>query len=307
MRRDPNLSTVQRLRFMLQGHDPLEASWYQQQYGSLDGLVSRYDRGTSLRALNAEDGDRLRNKLAFADTIRAAGFPHPLIYGHTRDGALLWNGDGEVQVRKTFARGEPIVLKPLDGKGGVGIEFLTDFAALDRPRTGDFLLTAFARQADYAARIFPGATNTIRILTVTPDDLPVIAAATHRFGAGSSRGVDNFHAGGVHAAVDLATGRLGDAVKVGTSNRLLRSSCHPETNSRIEGVVIPHWEEVKRLALAMADHMPSLPYIGWDIVVTEAGPVVLEGNGSPDAALHQLHGRLLDNAATRPFYERHIS
>ncbi|HVF83982.1 MAG TPA: hypothetical protein VM913_07410 [Sphingomicrobium sp.] len=65
-RRKPSLSTLKRLRYTLKGHDPVEASWYEQTYGSLDGCASRFDGGTFLSVLNERHKHRLKHKLAFA-------------------------------------------------------------------------------------------------------------------------------------------------------------------------------------------------------------------------------------------------
>lgn len=56
---------------------------------------------------------------------------------------------------------------------------------------------------------------------------------------------------------------------------------HPDTGVIFNGFKIPYWEDAKKLAVASAEKLPELTYIKWDIAIMEAGPVVIEGNGTP--------------------------
>src|SRR4029434_183256 len=55
-----------------------------------------------------------------------------------------------------------------------------------------------------------GALSTVRVLTCLNElGVPEIAGASFRMAVGRNRTVDNIHAGGIAAAVDFETGRLG--------------------------------------------------------------------------------------------------
>ena len=53
---------------------------------------------------------------------------------------------------------------------------------------------------------------------------------------------------------------------------------HPETSARIAGRVIPGWNDMVQLALHAHATLPCIPFIGWDIVDTTDGVLLLEAN-----------------------------
>lgn len=304
---DPGMPMGRRLRHIIRGYHPLEASWYEQVRGSTEGCVSNYHRETGFTGLNGEHGYLLGNKLVFAHVMNNAGFPHPRVFGFTHRGTWHWLGDGRSGLAEALASGGRAVVKPVNGRKGASIEFIAEISALDVPRPEDVLVSAFVQQADYAARIFPGSLNTIRVLTVVTDGgAPLVAATVHRFGSSATRGVDNFSAGGMVARVHLETGVLDKAVWIGHRNRLVWSREHPDTRAPIEAVQVPHWEELKRLALGMCAELPFLKYVGWDIAVTDQGPVVIEGNAHPSLRFFQLYEPMLGDGRLRPFFAAHM-
>ena len=86
---------------------------------------------------------------------------------------------------------------------------------------------------------------------------------------------DNFASGGLACPVGLDDGRLGAAVFKSQPNSFI---AHPDTGATILGRTLPHWSEVKRLAVAAHQEFKRLPTIGWDIAIAEDGPVIVEGN-----------------------------
>jgi hypothetical protein len=170
----------------------------------------------------------------------------------------------------------------------------------------DFIVTNVIQQADYAARIFPRSANTLRIITMQdPEDgfRPFIPLAAHRFGVNMSAPTDNFARGGVNAKIDLSTGRLSQAMgnpkfDPGTHER------HPDTGERIEGVEIPNWPLAKQTVLDLAGTFGFLTFVGWDVIVTNDGVVVIEGNNPPSRAI-QMWQPFLTDERVRRFFEYH--
>ncbi len=197
-----------------------------------------------------------------------------------------------------------LVCKPIDGAGGRDVSVIRSAATV--PKKGSYLIEAFVQQHDYAAAIFPGSLNTIRIVTMAESGEAFIAGAAHRFGSEASAPVDNFKRGGLSAQVDLQTGRL----SAGRSNPGLHKehvhARHPETGAPIAGVQVPMWEDAKTLALRLAALFPGLQHIGWDICITEKGPQVIEGNSRlPNPNLIQAHSPILLDPKVRAFLRRH--
>lgn len=172
------------------------------------------------------------------------------------------------------------------------------------------ILTEYVNQAAYAERIYPGASNTLRILImVDPEtDEPFIAAAIHRFGTESSGHVDNWSSGGLSVHLDADTGELGKAAASPKGNGFERLTHHPDTDARIAGTEIPGWEEVREGVLEVADDYSSmLRYVGWDVIVTgdDGSFVIVEGNSASDLDLIQTHEPLLTDDRVRRFYRHH--
>ncbi len=133
-----------------------------------------------------------------------------------------------------------------------------------------------------------GALPTVRALTCL-DELgaPEFIGGVFRMSIGANRTVDNFHAGGIACRVDLASGALGKASNLGADARLGWLSLHPDTGAEIEGAGMPFWEETKALAVEAHGVFGDRVIIGWDIGILSDGPMIVEGNGSPDLDIMQ--------------------
>jgi glutathione synthase/RimK-type ligase-like ATP-grasp enzyme len=65
---------------------------------------------------------------------------------------------------------------------------------------------------------------------------------------------------------------------------------HPNTGAAIVGRQLPQWEEIKALAVQAHRAFDDRVIVGWDIGVTDQGPLVVEGNSSPDLDIVQRFG-----------------
>lgn len=111
------------------------------------------------------------------------------------------------------------------------------------------------------------------------------------------RDSDNFdhgHSGNWQAAVDLSSGRL---TRIGAGYTLLAgrpgqsSIKHPQTQQELLGVVLPDWDQLVDLARRAHRAFPGFIFPGWDIAITDAGPVILEANMTGDVDLPQMAHR----------------
>jgi hypothetical protein len=116
---------------------------------------------------------------------------------------------------------------------------------------------------------------------------PEALNAAFRMAIRADSAVDNFHAGGIASAVDVATGRLGPATGLGRGGDFSWHERHPVTGGVIVGRILPNWPE----AVALATHAHRLLgkriVVGWDIGFLPDGPCLVEGNAGPDADIHQ--------------------
>jgi hypothetical protein len=126
---------------------------------------------------------------------------------------------------------------------------------------------------------------TVRVQTlIGRDGLPRILAAVFKLQPGKS-GVDHLIYGAVGCWVDRDTGKLGRG----------RSRLHdedvttvPETDRSFLGFQLPLWEETRAVALEAAAAFPWARCIGWDIGLSDRGPVIVEGNERWSPSLIQM-------------------
>lgn len=178
---------------------------------------------------------------------------------------------------------QKMVFKVSDGKCGVGvmIEPVSKFhSAQDviqfmKDNSLD-LVEEFIIQHDDLNRLSPSAVNTVRIFTQLNSENKVeILGCRQRISINNS--VDNMAAGNVAASIDEATGLInGKGVFSDITKEPIGT--HPVTGVKIEGFQVPFWKECLQLAKDAALAHPQNRSIGWDIVVTNEGPGLIEGN-----------------------------
>ena len=137
-------------------------------------------------------------------------------------------------------------------------------------------------------KLTAGALPTLRVLTcLNESDEPEVVAAMLRTSFGKNRTVDNLHAGGIGALVDLKSGALSRSSNLGADARLGWFSTHPDTGAQIEGTIVPRWNDTKEMAVAAHRHFRDRVVVGWDISILPDGPIFIEGNGNPDLDILQ--------------------
>ncbi|SEV87273.1 sugar-transfer associated ATP-grasp domain-containing protein [Natrinema salifodinae] len=230
----------------------------------------------------------------------------------------------------TLADGEQLVLKWFSGGGGNNVhflerttggedggdgEYLFDGAPIGERELAEtladldhYLVCEHVDQADYAADMFPETANTIRVLTMYDEreGEAFVPIAIHRIGTDESVPVDNFSNGGLTALVDRETGRLSAGAEYPHDGVVDWHESHPDTGTRIEGTAVPGWEQIRERLLEIAETLSHVPYVGWDLVVTDEGEFrIIEANSYPGVASLQVHRPLLTDARTRRFYRDH--
>lgn len=185
-----------------------------------------------------------------------------------------------------------LVFKSADGNCGTEVE-IRDCKDFDWQSLIAFMedsvyevVEEFIKQHRELNRLSPSAVNTIRIFTELNDQGNVeILGCRLRISVDSP--VDNMAAGNLAAPIDEVTGKLsGPAVYSDITK--LEQEYHPVTNVRIKGFQIPFWEETLEMVKKAAKLHPQNRSIGWDIVMTEKGPGLIEGNHDWCKLLWQL-------------------
>jgi len=288
--------------------------------------LSDYKRYLYTPRINGKYSLILNDKLLFSRVLSEYKCFFPENYFLVEKGHIVnFSGNDEKQnidsVIERLENNKKLVLKPLKGACGKSVHVLSlsDGCLLaDNKETSkeemvqlfagqkSSLLCEYVFQHPYSAAINPEAVNTIRIVTMWDYSVrqPFIAAAVHRFGVKDTGPVDNFSKGGLCCAVDLEKGVLSKGVSMPRNDGLTWRTVHPESGSALENLVIPFWDMVKTKILQMASDLFFIPYIGWDIAITEDGFRVIEGNNFTDVNLLQVHAPLLLDPRVRAFYHR---
>jgi hypothetical protein len=138
----------------------------------------------------------------------------------------------------------------------------------------------------------PHGLGTVRAVTALHRKQARVLSACLRIPVGLNA-ADNFKhgaSGNLVAAIDLGTGRLSKAFGSADRSwpRIVEVGCHPDSGGRFEGFSLPQWRAVVELVLAAQRTVSGLPTVGWDVAITESGPVLVEGNPASDADLLQV-------------------
>ena len=92
------------------------------------------------------------------------------------------------------------------------------------------------------------------------------------------------------APIDLQSGEMGLFTGDNMKTSHLRYENHLVTGSPIRGRVLHDWRGIRELAISAHNAFPHRMLVGWDIALTENGPVMLEGNTNLDVMfLQRVH------------------
>ncbi len=130
-----------------------------------------------------------------------------------------------------------------------------------------------------ALRAFKTAcVNTVRAITIRGKSGKIeLFAAFLRVGNNDESFVDNRAKGGLAVGVDLKTGRL---MKYGFPHEKFgtKTTIHPLSGICFDGYQLPFWQETVELIMNAHRQFPDIATIGWDVTMTDHGPLIVEAN-----------------------------
>jgi Sugar-transfer associated ATP-grasp len=185
-----------------------------------------------------------------------------------------------------------LVLKVSNGKCGDQVEiretkYFNSVSLLNYMNSKKYdMVEEFINQHPILNELSPSGVNTVRIITQLNYNHEVkLLGCRLRISVNSS--VDNLAAGNLAAPIDEETGMInGPAVY----SDIIKSDqkFHPISGVAIVGFQVPFWPETISLAKDAALLNKQNQSIGWDIVITEKGPGLIEGNHDWCKLLWQL-------------------
>ena len=194
---------------------------------------------------------------------------------------LFLNGNNSDEFKKFISNKKEIIVKPLDGEGGHGIEKIT----VDIKKYKDLydklilnnqtLVEEVIIQDNIMNKIYDKSVNTLRMFTFVKDGKAYFLQAVLKFGNGGV--CDNFSSGGMYTFVNDDGTVIAPAIDQ-EDNYFEK---HPITNQQIIGFEVPKFNEAVKLVKDAALVLPEVSYVGWDVAIGENGPVLVEGNWFP--------------------------
>jgi glutathione synthase/RimK-type ligase-like ATP-grasp enzyme len=149
---------------------------------------------------------------------------------------------------------------------------------------GQFLVEEYISDQHSALNaVCPGVVNTTRVTTFFDGETVHVLSFAQKFGVGDSAS-DQQTFGGFFTLLDLEGKSLGPGY--GSHQNIYRN--HPETGASIVDFVLPRAADVIQMAKDASMVVPGIQYVGWDIVLCESGPVLLEGNWMAGAYENKL-------------------
>ncbi|MEG0456736.1 MAG: sugar-transfer associated ATP-grasp domain-containing protein [Oscillospiraceae bacterium] len=202
---------------------------------------------------------------------------------------------------------DKFVVKPIDGTCGRGVDFyeskdINDIKALYKKlgENNQYLVEEFVNQHSKMSKLYSGSVNTLRIVTILKDGIVHFPFCSIRIGNGKN--VDNLNSGGMASIIDYKTGIITKPAADKDGKIYIN---HPISKTKIVGFKIPMFYESIELIKVAAKIVPEVAYVGWDIAITENGPVLIEANQFPGHDIYQFHAHLEDDKiGLKPVFDK---
>lgn len=188
-----------------------------------------------------------------------------------------------------LSRHDQFVLKPQIGLGGHNVEKINADSIEDKRdfydkicQDNDLIEELIVQDKDWG-KLSPDSINTLRVMTTAVNGHAEVIFAAARIGSGKSI-ADNFHQGGQAVLVDMDKGCLsGDGF-----DKKLNFNSVSVGGVKYDGFKVPFWDDIKKMVLSAALVNDNIHIVGWDVAISENGPLIIEGNRGPGFDLVQI-------------------
>jgi hypothetical protein len=254
---------------------------------------------------NVKDYDIIiDNKFIAAQYMESLGYPVPKTMALIDKNSILFPESGDllplaagIAQRETLFR--DCICKPIADLGGRGVfhmeihdgtirvndKIIQQNNLDDLFSKSPYLVQEKISQHKKMAKLNPHSVNTMRLVTCFDGAMIKPFSAAVRIGI-EGKVTDNWHTGGVIVRLNLDTGCLDQHGFTMPVHAGKKYDHHPETGVIFEGYEIPYWREAVELATKLHRYYYCKHSIGWDIAITEQGPVFIEANQGWDPYIH---------------------
>jgi hypothetical protein len=197
-------------------------------------------------------------------------------------------------IDKVMNTEECFIKKATESHGGKGVYYFNskenskeDFMNIINSFSSDLVIQEGLKQSPTLALLNNTSVNTVRLISMLNKDGNVkIYSAIVRMGINGSK-VDNASSGGITCGI-TPSGRL---KPFAYSAKGVKFLVHPSSHQHFEEVIIPKFDEIKKMVIMLHPRLPHFRLVSWDIAIDETdSPVLIEANlcdGEID--FHQLN------------------
>lgn len=255
------------------------------------------------KALNHIDADARRYRRNLGDKVEAAKWctendlPHPRTLMVFERGDVVWRSDlpGDLDrdmfvklrdsrgAQRTVAYRRVGAFEYLDGEHRLVTldQIMADLAR--RSRRESLLVQSLLHNHPEIADLTGDSLITLRVVTCLDEQMrPVPTIAYFRSVAKLEPSWEIGRLEEFASTIDLDTGALGRMTSDKADSLSEWGDRHPVTGAVATGRIVPFWQDVVQIVIRAHSLLPGRVVVGWDVAVTQDGPMLLEGNSFPD-------------------------
>lgn len=200
----------------------------------------------------------------------------------------------------------PIIVKPIDGSGGKGVEKYeideeSNIKALFNTLLirKQLLVEECITQHEEVSKLYPDSVNSLRLFTFFDGENAYVLNSVFKIGNGGV--TDNFSSGSMYTFVNDEGVIICPAIDQDDNY----FEVHPITKKKILGFKIPDYDKACKLVIEASKVVKEVKYIGWDVAISSNGPVIIEGNSYP--GVFQMKPSFSENhMGLIPKYEKYM-
>ena len=184
-----------------------------------------------------------------------------------------------------------IIVKPVDGCGGVGVELIN----IDKNKlksiynklikNKQLLVEEKIIQHKDMSKLNSTSVNTLRIVTYFDGKKTHILNIVLKIGNGGI--TDNFSSGSMYTFI-----KNGKIIVPAIDRDDNVFKVHPISHINLIGYTIPNYEKAIEMVSECAKIVPEMKYVGWDVAITKNGASLIEGNCYP--GIYQIKPSFVD-------------
>ena len=236
----------------------------------------------------------LRDKFMFYKYMKENQLPVPEVFGIVKDGKLYSN-DLQEQDFEMLKDRTDYFMKDVDGECASFVKHITGYSDLkkvcEERKKGFYILQESVHQSKKMNELNSKSINTLRIVTVHSKGKIKVLSSLLRVGTSETGNFDNWAAGGL--AIGIQNNGYLKKYGLYKPGHGLKISEHPDSKIEFEKYKVPMLNEAYDLAIKAHKFFYNVGAIGWDVAITDDGPIFIEGNDNFEITLMQACDRPL--------------